>query len=257
MTAEQAAQCNIKIEFLSEPGDEMQIRITGANDLPAEIHLASADKGQEEMTVAVNINDYNGAPVTGCKIYFADNKDMTGAKEAEAQKVAPGKYSYKFENLTPDKEYFFSTEVTTAYGVTTAKGSDYTKAIPVPDTNATVTLVINSDLYKNPVTQNVTVGNKIRINFQMTKKGYKFAGWYLDKEYTKPFDIETTINSTEDFTIYAKWETPRPAAITVAAMAAIASAMPGKDAAVLMTNSAVYSQVAGAVSAQANAAYNK
>jgi uncharacterized repeat protein (TIGR02543 family) len=257
MTAEQAAQCNIKIEFLSEPGDEMQIRITGANDLPAEIHLASADKGQEEMTVAVNINDYNGAPVTGCKIYFADNKDMTGAKEAEAQKVAPGKYSYKFENLTPDKEYFFSTEVTTAYGVTTAKGSDYTKAIPVPDTNATVTLVINSDLYKNPVTQNVTVGNKIRINFQMTKKGYKFAGWYLDKEYTKPFDIETTINSTEDFTIYAKWETPRPAAITVAAMAAIASAMPGKDAAALMTNSAVYSQVAGAVSAQANAAYNK
>ena len=257
MTAEQAAQCDIKIEFLSEPGNEMQIRITGANDLPAEIQIGSADKAQEEMTVAVNINDFNGAAVTGCKIFFADNKNMTDAKEVEAQKTGVGKYAYKFTGLTPDKEYFFKTEVTTAYGVTTASGSDYTKAIPVPDTNATVTLVINSDLYKNPVTQNVTVGNKIRINFQMTKKGYKFAGWYLDKEYTKPFDIETTINSTEDFTIYAKWETPRPAAVTAAVMAAMASAMPGKDAAALMTNSAVSSQVAGAVSAQANAAYNK
>ncbi|WP_207653247.1 cell wall-binding repeat-containing protein, partial [Peptostreptococcus faecalis] len=36
-----------------------------------------------------------------------------------------------------------------------------------------------------------------------TKLNYKFDGWYTDKEFTKPFDFNTPINSA--ITLYAKW----------------------------------------------------
>ena len=37
-----------------------------------------------------------------------------------------------------------------------------------------------------------------------TKEGYKFLGWYADKELTKEFSFTTPI--TEDTTVYGKWE---------------------------------------------------
>ena len=36
-----------------------------------------------------------------------------------------------------------------------------------------------------------------------TKEGFLFSGWYLDREYTQPFDF--TIPASQNTTVYAKW----------------------------------------------------
>jgi len=205
MTAEQAAQCNIKIEFLTEPGDEMTVRISGAIDQSAEFTAGAGTTTQTEMTVIANIRDFNGAEVTGCKIKFADNKNMENAKEVEAARTETARYAYKFDGLTPSTEYFYVVELTTDHGTRSVSGSALTDAIPVEDTTATVTLIINSDQYQK-TTQNVKKGSALRINFPMTKSGYTFDGWYLDEACTVAFDINKVIESADDFTIYAKWK---------------------------------------------------
>lgn len=222
MTEEEAAKCDIKIEFLTEPGDEMTVRITGANDLPAEFNAAESSKTQTSMSVGATVTDYNGAAIESCKVYFADNEDMANAKEAVAENLkidgvaVPGKYTASFDGLTPSKEYYFRVEMTSAHGTSVKEGSAFTLAVPVEDTTATVTMIIKSDIQEK-TTQNVKIGNKLRINFPLTKAGYKFDGWYLDEAYTKPFDTETAIASADDFTIYAKWtakQTQAPATTT-------------------------------------------
>ena len=210
MTAEEAAKCNIKIEFLTEPGNEMKVRITGANDIPAEFNAAESNKTQTSMSIGATITDFNGAAVESCKIYFADNKNMENAKEVVAAKLkvdgveVPGKYMADFDGLQPSTQYYFRVEITTAYGTSVKESSAFTAAIPVEDTTATVTIMIKSDIQEK-TTQNIKIGNKIRVNFPLTKAGFTFGGWYLDEAYTKPFDPEKAIESADDFTIYAKW----------------------------------------------------
>ena len=38
-----------------------------------------------------------------------------------------------------------------------------------------------------------------------TKTGYDFAGWYLDQELTKKVESNTTIDTSSNHTLYAKW----------------------------------------------------
>jgi len=224
MTAEQAAQCNIKIEFLTEPGDEMKVRISGAKDLPAEITAGVSDKTQTTMTIGANVIDYNGAAVTGCKIYLADNKNMTGATEIEATKLESGKYSASFEGLTALTEYYYKAEITTAYGVAVSEGSGYTSPVPVEDTTATITLIVNGDVVKT-TTANVKIGNELVVRVPVSRKGYTFGGWYLDEACTMPYEI-APIESAEDFTIYAKWVANAPAETTTGTNATIGTTAP-------------------------------
>ena len=39
-----------------------------------------------------------------------------------------------------------------------------------------------------------------------TKVGYRFAGWYFDEAYTKPYEVEYLYIKMSDVTLYAKWE---------------------------------------------------
>jgi uncharacterized repeat protein (TIGR02543 family) len=39
----------------------------------------------------------------------------------------------------------------------------------------------------------------------MQKKGYVFAGWYRDPEFTERYDMSFTQEECEDFVLYAKW----------------------------------------------------
>ena len=47
-------------------------------------------------------------------------------------------------------------------------------------------------------------GEKIVVPSNVNANGYEFKGWYLDKEFTKPFHPETAMPAG-DLTIYAKW----------------------------------------------------
>ncbi|MBQ9745212.1 MAG: InlB B-repeat-containing protein [Clostridia bacterium] len=213
MSEAQAAQCNIKIEFLTEAGNEMKIRISGAHDLPAEFTTGEGERTQTSMVVAANITDFNGADVTSCKIYFGTNKELTDAQVVEATRTSATKFSAKFEGLKASTEYYFKVEMTTAYGTSSsAVSSAFTNAAPVEKTRATVTLVINSDIY-NTTTTKVSIGSELKINFPMTKKGYTFAGWYLDEACTQEYTI-APLETADDFTLYAKWVSSAPAGTT-------------------------------------------
>ena len=67
----------------------------------------------------------------------------------------------------------------------------------------TVTLKFNS-MGGSPVEdKKTTLGEKWSEPKKPTKDGFVFSGWYLDQEYTTPFDFSTVGN--QDTTVYAKW----------------------------------------------------
>ena len=51
--------------------------------------------------------------------------------------------------------------------------------------------------------QTVTKNSVIKEPAEPIKDGYKFNGWYTDKEFTKAYDFNTKV--TAGFTLYAKW----------------------------------------------------
>ncbi len=66
--------------------------------------------------------------------------------------------------------------------------------------SCTIKLNANGGTLLNNVT--VKRGQKAELPTP-TRSGYVFAGWYLDNNFTTPFDVDTVIN--RNYTLYAKW----------------------------------------------------
>ncbi len=243
------AMKDLRIEVLSAPGDEMKIKITGSYkpEFPPEFHLSATEWTQTGVKVTATLKTLNYSTLTSAKFIFSERDSGTVIKEQDITLNSNYQFTTDITGLKPNTAYEYKVIAESSHGQATFKDSNFTK--PEEVKQAKITLVINSDQYKTTV-QTVNVGGKIRVNFQLKKSKCKFAGWYLDEAYTQPFDIESAITSEGEFMVYAKWETNVPDAATVAAMAAIASAMPGKDAAALMTNSGIYSQISPVYTAE-------
>lgn len=54
-----------------------------------------------------------------------------------------------------------------------------------------------------PEKQVINLGDVATVPNEPTKAGFKFAGWYLDKELTRIYDFATPVSS--DITLYSKW----------------------------------------------------
>ena len=52
--------------------------------------------------------------------------------------------------------------------------------------------------------QKLMYDDLVIIEGNPTREGYEFAGWYLDTDYTMPWDIEND-KVTGSMTLYAKW----------------------------------------------------
>ncbi len=72
---------------------------------------------------------------------------------------------------------------------------------PSPVRNYTVKFIVEGEETSITVKENEKISESDIP--EHLKEGYTFAGWYLDKEYTKEFDLTTNI--TEDITLYAKF----------------------------------------------------
>ncbi len=57
-----------------------------------------------------------------------------------------------------------------------------------------------------PLSDAIYTANNIPKLPTPTKVGYRFAGWYFDEAYTKPYDTEYLYTKMCDVTLYAKWE---------------------------------------------------
>ncbi len=214
LTEEQAAECNIRIEFLTSAGDEMTIRISGAYDLAPEFAGAASETTQTSLAIKAGITDYNGAEILSCKMKISKNADLSGATEINVTKNENGEYIGLFESLTPDTEYHYVISIESTHGTVEKKGSEFTYPVPPEKTKATITVNINGDI-RPSLTVKLKVGEVVEIakNY-LVKKGYTLEGWYLDEELTKPYDITKPIETLDDFAIWAKWKKDAPAQTT-------------------------------------------
>ncbi len=206
LTKEQANACNIKIELLTSAGNEMKIRVTGASDLAPEFSGSSLDATQTSISLKAYITDFNGAEINSCTMKLSADQNLAGAKEIAVTKNADGDYIGEFGELAADTEYYYSITIESTHGTIVKEGSAYTLPVPAEKTEAKVTAHLNGDRGAS-ISVKVKVGKTVSIgNNYLVKRGYTFEGWYLDAEFTKPFDITKAVESTDDFEIYAKWK---------------------------------------------------
>lgn len=166
--------------------------------------------GKATITVAAKNQEVyvNGtAPVLGTEHYT-----VTGLVNGETLKTAP---TIEYET-TPDTSATGSV-VIKVYGAEAPEGGNYNEVV---HTNGTLTIKKKSSgggsigISKYTVKFETNGGSKIAnktVNKNAvleapeapTKDGFKFNGWFTDKELTTAYDF--TAKVTKGFTLYAKW----------------------------------------------------
>jgi len=194
---------NLRVEVISEPGEEMQIKVTGSykQELEPEISLYAYDWTKTSVKIKTTINTLNYATITGAT--FTIKEKDTGVVVKEEPITFKSDYTYEVfcDGLKAGTNYEYKVVAESSHGKVTVKDSNYTK--PEEVKQVTVTLVINSDHFTTQ-TQKVNVGSEFKIRVNPTKYGYYLEGWYLDGAYTQPY-TPGVIEEEKDFTIYAKW----------------------------------------------------
>ncbi|MCQ2576644.1 MAG: InlB B-repeat-containing protein [Treponema sp.] len=160
----------------------------------------------------------------GSEIYFRYNPSYFYLEENRSSVNYignPEKAGYRFAGWYADKECTGSRIDSSNSLTVTEDITVYAKWIPackvIYDTNdgssvSSETVEEGSEIYfwydsrHFSFYKNGGSGNFIRNSEYPEKEGYKFAGWYTDKECTgSRIDSSNSLTVTEDVTVYAKW----------------------------------------------------
>ena len=149
--------------------------------------------GGTTVTHTVTFNTNGGTTVSPQKVLDGDKP----AKPAD-----PTRTGYTFNG------WYADSKLTTPYTFTDPVKSDITvyaawKAMDSPDKPKTHTVTFDSQGGSSVTAQTVEDGSRATTPDTPTKSGYKFDGWYADKEYKTVFDFTKPV--TSDLTVYAKW----------------------------------------------------
>ena len=141
-------------------------------------------------------------------IYYSVVFDANGGSPVRTQIVKSGglaqyvtSYRYGYEFLgwyLNGEKYDFATPVTHKITLV-AKW----KKIDVPEDKETHIVDFDSNGGSSVPSQEIEDGNEAVKPTDPVRECYEFAGWYMDKELTKPYDFATPV--TSDMTLYAKW----------------------------------------------------
>ena len=208
MTAEEAAVMqDLKVEIISDVGHEIKVRISGANYVPNMTWAASAtNETTTSFTVAGRITNLATATLNDFNITL---KEKSTGKEISTQQIkvkADGTFAVDYTGLTQNSTYTYTITADTSNGQVKTETNAYTAMGEVVKTNYTISAYRNlTDNDTSPRTIKVNLGEKMTYSFPMSRSGYAFMGWYLDPEFTKPFDMSFTQDEAIDFSIYAKW----------------------------------------------------
>ncbi|MBQ8403680.1 MAG: InlB B-repeat-containing protein [Clostridia bacterium] len=208
LTAEQAKEVeNLKIEVISDFGEEMTIKVTGAYDLKQTPSWSVWDTNvtQTSATVTCTLETLNYSTLNAAKFELIEASTKSVLKTEDILLNQNYQFNIDCTGLKADTNYIVRITSDTSNGEGVYEKDFYTNPAPVEKTKATVTIFANSDKITK-TTSKPKVGEYVKISDAMaSKKGYKLAGWYLDEALTQPFDITKPIESTDDFSIYAKW----------------------------------------------------
>ena len=209
---------NLKIEVTSGFGEEMTIKVTGAYDLKQtpEWSVWTSNIQQTSATVAVTLDTLNYSTLNSAKCELIDSSTKAVIKTNDITLNSDYKFNVDYTGLSANKNYIVKITAETSNGTAVFEKDFYTLPEPVEKTKATVTVYANSDR-TTKTTAKTEVGKTVTVNSAiLVKKGYAFGGWYLDEALTQPFDITKPLESTDDFSIYAKWiENAKAATLTV------------------------------------------
>lgn len=199
--------CNTTVEILSEPGHEMQIKVTNAVQMPVDFAFSNNESTTDSVSITGLIKELN----------MGDVKTMTGVIKTQNGEViktenikfeADGSFEHTFTGLTPDTAYVCEISVagTQEFSANTVSINAFTNPVVVEITDR-YTVTFYKNLSENDSGYNITVktGAKVSYSFPMKKTGYAFCGWYLDEAFTQPFDMNFTQEEAKDFSLYAKW----------------------------------------------------
>lgn len=206
LTEEQAAQFNLKIEMLSEVGNEMRIKVTGTVAVPVDFKF-SYDTTVNSASISGKITDLNSGTLNMITAVVSKKSDYSSPVETlYAKPEENGSFSFDFSGLDSKSTY---------YAKITAKGSNgesvrelklYTKAPPkVRTDDYSVYLYKGMTAANRPYEVTVKCGETLKYSFPMEKSLEKFGGWYYDVDCTSPYNMATTKDDCEPVYLYARW----------------------------------------------------
>ncbi len=198
---------NLHIEVLSEPGQEMTIKITiGTKDFLPIISADYAEKSMTSIKVQGKVDAFCGAEIYSCGIAFSSNEDFSEdviVRQVEADEK--GVFTSVFEGLTPSTEYYYKVFVESDNGYVEATAKTKTSDPPKPVTKLKIKLYGIRPTSKKSMEVSVVFGETMDYPIANVS-GYVFEGWFYDADFTKPYDLTTVITSDmEAFSLYGKW----------------------------------------------------
>ncbi|MBR6745435.1 MAG: InlB B-repeat-containing protein [Clostridia bacterium] len=205
LTEAEAANLNLKIEILDDPGHEIRIKVTGA--VEASPRYTFATKLEDNNLVASGkITDLNAQVLTSLTLEIAKKEDFSDAVSVSLTPNTDGTYSHTFANLERGHDYYTRVVLGTKNGDFSKTTKDRLMELVVEDTTKYQIRFFRGISAKDKAyTVDAKVGEPIVLTFPMTKSGYVFAGWYTDEAYTERFDVSRGKNDNQDITLYARW----------------------------------------------------
>lgn len=203
---------NLRVEVLSEPGQEMTVKITTERkDFAPILSATYSTKTHNSITVQGKIDALNNATVTGCAAMLATDANFTENVIAKNAVLGEnGIFEVTFDGLTPETQYYYKAYLDSDNGYAEDTGNTPTSSAPKEKTYVEVSLFSDADARAYTIKANF--GKKLEIpsgwlnSITKKKPGMKLEGWYYDAEFTQPFDMNTVIEKgTEPFSLYAKW----------------------------------------------------
>ena len=198
---------NLHVEVLSEPGQEMTVKITtGRKDFLPKISADYETKTSTSITVKGKVLSTGGSEITAYGIAFSSKEDFSDdvtIREVTADEN--GVFLSVFEGLSPSTEYYYKVFVKSDSGYVEASASTKTSDPPKPVTKLKIKLHGVRPTSKKTMEVSVTFGET--MDYQISAvSGYVFEGWFYDEAFTQPYDTATIITSDmEAFDLYGKW----------------------------------------------------
>jgi len=208
LKGDDAAAFQIIIKVESELGSEMRIKVEGCANVGPTVVAESGEITESSAVLKGRIISLNGGDCTSCGFIVSKYADPTKENGTfiECELNEDGTFSATFEGLDSNTKYFYKVFAEGSKGSSYKIYNYYTKTPKIVRTGYYVVY-----LYKNMTETErsyevkVKPGELLSYKFPMNKKGYVFAGWYKDADFTERYDMSFTQQECEDFVLYAKW----------------------------------------------------
>lgn len=206
LTEEQAAQFNLKIEMLSEVGNEMRIKVTGTVVVPVDFKF-SYDTTVNSASISGKITDLNAGTLNMITAVVSKKSDYSSPVETlYAKPEENGSFSFDFSGLDSKSTYYTKITAKGSNGESVRELKLYTKAPPkVRTDDYSVYLYKGMTAANRPYEVTVKCGETLKYSFPMEKSLEKFGGWYYDIDCTSPYNMATTKDDCEPVYLYARW----------------------------------------------------